>query len=168
MATLTKVKIEERAEALLDEHFGSSPEVPVDVQHLVSELGGRIEVRFDASLEPESLYIDGKGGFTVFVARNTSLARDRFTIAHELGHLLLHHDPASGSASFRRYGRSRSETEANVFAGALLMPAGQFRQAWSDSDGDLASLRSSGWIRRLWISCYGSSGGARARSRGPA
>lgn len=44
----------------------------------------------------------------------------RFTLAHELGHLLLH---ATG-ATFRdlTFGGSQEETQANMFARRLLMP----------------------------------------------
>ena len=53
------------------------------------------------------------------------MGRDRFTIAHEIGHLLLH----SGEVSMPRYNPGTkipaykdSEWQANAFAGELLMP----------------------------------------------
>jgi Zn-dependent peptidase ImmA (M78 family)/transcriptional regulator with XRE-family HTH domain len=45
--------------------------------------------------------------------------RDRFTIAHELGHLVLHQDQQPATA----------EDEANYFAGALLFPEEAAREA---------------------------------------
>ncbi len=45
--------------------------------------------------------------------------RQRFSVAHELGHLLLHPDPAPGSRVHER--------EANTFAAELLMPAAEIR-----------------------------------------
>lgn len=45
--------------------------------------------------------------------------RQRFSVAHELGHLLLHPDPAPGDG--------RHEREANTFAAELLMPAAEIR-----------------------------------------
>ncbi|ALG07542.1 hypothetical protein AOZ06_12005 [Kibdelosporangium phytohabitans] len=45
--------------------------------------------------------------------------RQRFSVAHELGHLLLHPEPEPGSL--------RHEREANVFAAELLMPAAEIR-----------------------------------------
>jgi Zn-dependent peptidase ImmA (M78 family)/transcriptional regulator with XRE-family HTH domain len=45
--------------------------------------------------------------------------RRRFSVAHELGHLLLHPDPAPGS--------SHHEREANLFAAEFLMPAAEVR-----------------------------------------
>lgn len=60
--------------------------------------------------------------------------RDRLTLAHEVGHLLLHGDPAYArvmrdSADIPAY-RS-SEWQANAFAGSLLMPLGFLRVAAS-------------------------------------
>jgi Zn-dependent peptidase ImmA (M78 family)/DNA-binding XRE family transcriptional regulator len=45
--------------------------------------------------------------------------RQRFSVAHELGHLLLHPEPAPGSRVHER--------EANTFAAELLMPADEIR-----------------------------------------
>ena len=57
-------------------------------------------------------------------ARN-GLGRDRFTIAHELGHYLLHNEPGLARTlkprgTFPTY--RCSEWQANSFAGALLIP----------------------------------------------
>lgn len=56
--------------------------------------------------------------------------RDRFTIAHELGHLVLH--------SFRS--SEEPESEANMFAGAFLVPEDPFRESVS-STVTLTTLR---------------------------
>jgi len=45
--------------------------------------------------------------------------RQRFDVAHELGHLIMHHDAEPGS--------SASEDEANRFASEFLMPAEEIR-----------------------------------------
>nr|WP_157528995.1 XRE family transcriptional regulator [Kibdelosporangium sp. MJ126-NF4]CEL21204.1 Transcriptional regulator [Kibdelosporangium sp. MJ126-NF4]CTQ96230.1 Transcriptional regulator [Kibdelosporangium sp. MJ126-NF4] len=45
--------------------------------------------------------------------------RRRFSVAHELGHLLLHPEPEPGSL--------RHEREANLFAAEFLMPANEIR-----------------------------------------
>lgn len=134
---LSRKQIEERAQELLERGFGPDAGAPVDVEQLVSGLGGAIEVRFDSHRNTESLHVDADGTFTVFVSPNTSMLRDRFTIAHELGHYVLHHQPSDGPKSFQRFGRSTQETEANAFAGALLMPEDLFRSAWERHGGSL-------------------------------
>ncbi|MEU8171230.1 ImmA/IrrE family metallo-endopeptidase [Micromonospora sp. NPDC049004] len=51
--------------------------------------------------------------------------RDRFTLAHELGHLVLH--------TFRsRTSHSQAEDEANIFATALLVPLDRAQSSMSD------------------------------------
>lgn len=61
-------------------------------------------------------------GFPLMVL-NTGLATDRlrFTVAHELGHLVMHSMPGD-----------EQETEANIFAGEFLAPAEEIRP---DLDG---------------------------------
>ncbi|MEV6495321.1 ImmA/IrrE family metallo-endopeptidase [Actinoplanes sp. NPDC051633] len=60
----------------------------------------------------------------------TAYSRQRFTIAHELGHILLHHKPLivdhsillSKRDDISSLGTDQEEIEANGFAAALLMP----------------------------------------------
>ncbi len=137
--TYTKSSIEALASHLRADTLGDH-DVPVEVEAIVDRMGGSIEVRRDGHKDPESLHV-GAESFTVFIPPHTSMLRDRFTIAHELGHLVLHHDrEAREPQTFYRYGRSRQETEANAFAGALLMPAREFTEAWDRCGGDLRAL----------------------------
>lgn len=56
--------------------------------------------------------------------------RQRFTIAHELGHYFLHRNSMEryeDNTFHRGRNYSQIELEADNFAGALLMPAGEFR-----------------------------------------
>jgi hypothetical protein len=78
--------------------------------------------------------------------------RRRFTIAHELGHWVLHR--TGQQALFCRKGVVDveakpvttkppipvTEQEANAFAAALLMPAGLVRRAYEECDGNFARL----------------------------
>jgi Zn-dependent peptidase ImmA (M78 family) len=74
--------------------------------------------------------------------------RQRFTIAHELGHLVLRHaetfyiDLASagvtGEADPPGY-NWRNERAANTFAASLLMPEDMVRQLWDDN-ADVSTL----------------------------
>lgn len=76
------------------------------------------------------LYREG-GQPVIGVNRNQALVRRRFTVAHELGHLLLHETGDvhvdRGFRIFLRDSHSREgvdqhEMEANRFAAELLMP----------------------------------------------
>ncbi|NQX11833.1 ImmA/IrrE family metallo-endopeptidase [Microbacteriaceae bacterium VKM Ac-2855] len=114
-----------------------------NIEGLVRDLGGIIEPR-DGS---ESLIVREKGNFKVFIPFFTSERRDRFTVAHELGHYFLHYrfvqehkEYGEPAQVFNRGGRGRAETEANTFAASLLMPERQFRDAYRDLGGDAFDL----------------------------
>ncbi|MCL2716439.1 MAG: ImmA/IrrE family metallo-endopeptidase, partial [Alphaproteobacteria bacterium] len=66
---------------------------PDSIEPVVLRLGGRIEYR-DArgtGEAPESIVVRSAADFTIVLPAMTSPERDRFTIAHEPGHLFLHY-----------------------------------------------------------------------------
>lgn len=70
--------------------------------------------------------------------------RRRFTIAHELGHWVMHRDLAE--LRFREGGRAGEvlpihEAEANAFAAALLMPAALLRPSFDRLRGNIEKLQ---------------------------
>ena len=73
----------------------------------------------------ESLVIDENEAI-IYLPQNSSPARDRFTIAHELGHFFLHKNPGAPRVSFTRRGSDKFEWQANWFAAELLMPRDVF------------------------------------------
>ena len=85
------------------------------------------------------------GEFSIFVNINDPASRKRFTIAHEIGHRLLHMEGASDIEIIDTHDNFRSteapydedwsderraEWEANTFAAALLMNEDQVRAKW--------------------------------------
>ena len=114
----------------------------VDVHALLKKLGGQIEIENRV----ESLDVRDDYDFTVYLPAHTSQLRDRFTIAHELGHYFLHyraperHLNGRRTSTFTRLGRNVPETQANVFASNLLMPAAQFTAAFKDLGQDLVAV----------------------------
>jgi predicted transcriptional regulator len=119
--SLNKAEIERRAE-LAAERLEFVP--GSDIHKLVTGLGHTLTIA-DVNDHPESLEINADGSFTIFLPVHTSVARDRFTIAHELGHYFLHH-PAGTAARYNRSGSDLAEVQANWFAASFLMPAGAF------------------------------------------
>ena len=122
------------------------------IEPLVARLGGEILYRAaDEKMPnrlPESIIVRSKSDFTIFVPTMTSAERDRFTIAHELGHLLLHYpmvlldDPKAIMAATRWVDENdpvqrRAEWEANWFAAAFLMPLGAFKDSLEKWQNDL-------------------------------
>lgn len=132
--SFTNSSIGSFAEAVSSKFSIWEGEGPADVLKLVTELGGSVTY----ARSSEALHVEEPGRFFIFLPRFTSAARDRFTIAHELGHYLLHYilPKESGAKTFGRGERNRTETEANVFASALLMPKDAFREVWEKLDGD--------------------------------
>jgi predicted transcriptional regulator len=136
------------------ERLGFGPGDPMEP--LVARLGGRVEYRAPVISQnrlPESIVVESPRKFTIFVASITSPERDRFTIAHELGHLFLHfplvaqQHPGETMAATRWVDETdkvqqRAEWEANWFAAAFLMPTSKFRSAFTEYGGSLGRIAS--------------------------
>jgi len=107
---------------------------PVDVMKAVEMLGGRIE---QSKSEHEATISKADGGtFVVRLDSSKPVVRRTFSLAHELGHLILHmgfgrekwRESGDYEESFARSGWSEEEYEANEFAAAFLMPRYEFRE----------------------------------------
>lgn len=107
---------------------------PVDVEMLAKSLGVRVNYSFLPSGISGEL-VSENGGFAINVNASDPPTRQRFTLAHELGHFVRHRDligtgidddRAYRSTNVGRYFNTRigprEETEANKFAANLLMP----------------------------------------------
>lgn len=121
-----------------------------DIVAVVERLGGRVSVETTLLLDPErtgSLYVNAIDDFEIIVPSHTSSARDRFTIAHELGHYFLHYVRPSQRGELEnervvalRKGSNRIEWEANWFAAAFLMPAERFAAAMEQHGNSHAAV----------------------------
>lgn len=93
---------------------------PVPVERIASDLG--VKIIRKPSLSMAGVLQSTRADATMWINGSDHPHRQRFTIAHELGHLLLHaigtqfRDHAFGPSS------DWKETQANDFAAALLMP----------------------------------------------
>ena len=139
-------RIRRKAKDLLKEFEIHEP--PVPVRNLARGCGARI-----VQVSGEDGGIDGflyREGSTVVIGvnRDHAAVRRRFTIAHELGHLLLHErqDQVHVDRGFRvrlrsgvsSEGTDRDEMEANRFAAELLMPIDFLRTDLKRMEFDLA------------------------------
>lgn len=100
-----------------------------DLFHLIRANGGRFSyVDYDQLHEEDgSLFVHQEKEFDIVLPSFIMSFRNRFTIAHELGHYLLHSPKSEAYAM--RLGSTRSEWEANWFAAGFLMPKNRFTQA---------------------------------------
>lgn len=111
---------------------------PVNVAAMAAELGVKVEYDF---LEPGvsgkiecSLFEDH---CTITVNMTHPETRQRFTIAHELAHYILHRDLIGDGVIDNAMYRSERlsderERQANRYAAQLLMPKKLVRRAWDD------------------------------------
>jgi Zn-dependent peptidase ImmA (M78 family) len=123
-----------RAIQILDELGISEP--PVDVFTIAEQRGVRLRAG-ELGDEVSGLLMVKGGESTIGYARSHSKNRQRFTVAHELGHHELHRNHEllidKGPMILYRDGASSSgddqlEKDANAFAAELLMPASMVRR----------------------------------------
>lgn len=95
----------------------SLPAGPIPNVVRLLEVNGVLVTRLTTGLgrvDAFSRWYDGRP-LVVLCADKRDAARSRFDAAHELGHLVMHHDAEPGEA--------KAEREAHAFAAAFLMPA---------------------------------------------
>jgi Zn-dependent peptidase ImmA (M78 family) len=114
--------------AKVSKNLGFSAEVDI-VELVQTKLQGRIHYKDYPDVDPEggTIYVHGPRDFDMLIPASTSPIRDRFTIAHELGHYFLHAMQGKFPIVANRSGFGQAEAEANSFAAGFLMPADVFR-----------------------------------------
>jgi len=114
--------------------------IPVRVREIAERLGARV---VDHSLDDElcGMIFKNEEGIVIGVNSNHLLTRQRFTIAHEIGHLIMHRHVLEGDVHVDRafsvqlnrdkrsaLGEDLLEIQANQFAAELLMPTESIRK----------------------------------------
>lgn len=106
--------------------------VPVPLAKLANEIGLKVlAATLPAGVSGELR--PSQGEFVVKVNRHDSKARQRFTVAHEIAHFLLHRDHIGegirDDALYRSMLSDAREAEANRLAADLLMPIAVLKAA---------------------------------------
>jgi len=119
-------KVKREVKRLLDRYVNDAP--PIDPKDIAQKLGIKVKfVRFDEELKEKISGFYDPDSNTIYINEEEYPLRQTFTIAHELGHALLHKE-WSKSGDYRimlRKTKSDSdpyEKEANAFAANLLVP----------------------------------------------
>lgn len=103
-------------------------EVPVRIATMARDLGIEVKTatlkpRISGQIQPSA---ESPSGFRIRINRHETKTRQRFTIAHEVAHYLLHRDFIGDGIEDSILYRSRlsdpREAEANRLAAQLLMP----------------------------------------------
>lgn len=117
---------------------------PVDLDGMARALG--VAVDHDAFLAPDvagRIEQDG-AGYRVTINARDNARRQRFTLAHELAHFILHRDligdGITDSPMYRSRMSSEIESQANRFAATLLMPAALMRATYRSGNRSIAGL----------------------------
>ena len=127
--TLTRETIFEKAREILDSHWGKN--TPVNLKRLAKRMNITLEyMPLKDELSGMSFIEDGRA----YIGVNSlhSINRQRFTIAHEIGHHVLHEKLLRTGTHvdtiiLRRdhlsaKGTDSAEVQANAFASELLVP----------------------------------------------
>jgi len=149
----SRKQIEEFARQTLKDHGLNS--IPIDPVELANKIG--ISVNHATFTEDgiSGLIAKRDNNTMILVNSNDSPYRKRFTIAHEVGHFLLHLTGTDGEVVdyeadlFRLHDSEENvsterlkEIEANQFAAALIMPAEHVMEKWEKTRSveDLARM----------------------------
>ncbi|MEA3286194.1 MAG: XRE family transcriptional regulator [Candidatus Marinimicrobia bacterium] len=106
-----------------------------DVCNLVESKGIKVYERKLNSSEFFGLSVGEKdGGPAIVVNTNDRISVERwiFTVAHELGHLILHQSAYDSAVESEN---DNEELEANIFASHFLVPKEAFQKVWEDYYG---------------------------------
>lgn len=101
-----------------------------DLESIVSAIGGKIVYQAINEWEKfheASIQIYSQDKFKINLSNFHGPLRNRFSIAHELGHYVLHSKEGRLPIRAARFGNSLQEQEANLFAASFLMPRHLFR-----------------------------------------
>lgn len=131
----TSQDIEDIAE-IVTEEYGAGNETELNVVKIANNLGFIVyETDFsDASIAGQ--VISSNDEKSIYYNRADIAQRQRFTIAHEIGHIVLHHmrDESKPFDMVDYRGRNKTfdskEWEANLFAANILMPREKTEKVW--------------------------------------
>lgn len=104
--------------------------LPVDLGAICKSMGIKLrkfsEFNISHQITGDGITIYYKGNIVILYNDSCSLCRYRFTIAHEIGHIILGHLDKGQLHSINKeptFNDEPIETEANIFASRLLAPA---------------------------------------------
>jgi len=140
---LSQIKME--ADKLLNRNdYLSLKQFPLPIEDIAQNLGYTIRL---FKPDEETVTISGtisKQKKIILVNMFEPYERQRFTVAHEIGHAVLHFPLFNDGAEYVDYRTPRNtdpkEKEADELAGCLLMPEELFKQAWRITKANFEKL----------------------------
>lgn len=143
---ITKATIEDIVETIRAS-MGWKKSTDIDLLALAKELGFEVKSTVFDDPNVSGMVTHNQNEKTIYLNHHQHPNRQRFTLAHEIGHIVLHHDMGDAlfeQVDYRRnnYAYDPKEAQANSFAASILMPKELALQAWSllDDVDDFAQL----------------------------
>jgi len=105
--------------------FGITRPNEYSLEEIIAGLKGPI-IKYERLVGSEGRIVNSKEFSIITINENSNIQRQRFTLAHELGHYVMHrnkrliYDTEDNFWDWNSY--NQLETEANYFAAELLMP----------------------------------------------
>lgn len=118
--------------------------IPVKLNDIIQKMGINIRGEDLTSIDGITR-MDSDGVCCIVYDQNNSTVRNRFTIAHEIGHIALDHTSVWGGCN--QYSEKSQEAEANAFAGELLVPSGDIKK-FVKSGGTIQGIMDRYWISK--------------------
>ena len=126
----------------------SNEAVPVNIEHLAVAAEAKIKIAYDLADDESGQTTQFRGKHLIIVNGNHREERQRFTVLHEIAHIVLglpsqHHGTTLKTDVLLRYGR-RPEEEmlCDVFAAECLLPYDPFAKEVADADISLDAVKS--------------------------
>lgn len=123
--------------------------IPIDPKQLIDNIDDLqvVSENLPDNISGRINYDFNKNSYIITVNENHHPNRQRFTIAHELGHYVLGHG-SKEDVLYRNGDSDPDEVEANAFAAEILMPKGVIRHLIFEQDiTDIRIL-----AKKLWVS----------------
>ena len=121
--------------------------VPVELERLAVAANAKIKFVYDLSDDESGQTTQHKGKQIIIVNGNHREERGRFTVLHEIAHIVLelpsqHHGPKLTTGDLFRYGRRpKEEMLCDVFAAECLLPYDLFSKDVGDVDISLDAVK---------------------------
>ncbi|MDA3939468.1 MAG: ImmA/IrrE family metallo-endopeptidase [Spirochaetia bacterium] len=106
-----------------------------DIANLIEDAGIKLKIHNFGFKRTNGLSVGSQDEGPAIVVNSESkipIERQIFTIAHELGHLILHSDSYKDPKEIED---ENEENEANQFAGSFLLPEEGLKEEWEESKG---------------------------------
>lgn len=116
-------KARNKARETLDEYWDGN--FPVDPHVIARQMGFKVEYPWLDSTISGMIQVDPELGRSIYINQDNTPARQRFTVAHELGHFVEREDAGVDDFNIIEYRGGEYDLHeffADEYAGALLMP----------------------------------------------